>query len=45
VSEALDAYYWVFFWEAVGVIAFAISWLIKGDTIQGLRSLLGRAKV
>jgi hypothetical protein len=41
---SLDAYYWVFFWEAVGVVAFAISWLIKGDTVQGLRSLIGRVQ-
>ena len=38
--EVLDAYYWIFVWETVGVMAFAISWLIKGDTVSGLRALL-----
>ncbi len=38
-KAVLEGYYYVFWFEALGVIAFAVSWLTKGKIIAGIRSL------
>lgn len=35
-KEALRRFHYVFWWETVGVIAFAISWLTKGKIVQAV---------
>ncbi len=39
-KAALRAYNYVFWWETVGVMAFAISWLAKGKIVAGVSNLL-----
>lgn len=39
-KAALRARNYVFWWETVGVIAFAVSWLAKGKIVQGVRDLV-----
>ncbi len=38
-KEALAEVHWVFWWETVGVIAFGISWIVKGDLSGGMKAL------
>jgi len=42
-QAAMDATYLVFMLEAVGVVAFGISWLIKGETLKPLQRLMQTA--
>ena len=40
-AAALRARDYVFWWETVAVVAFAVSWLVKGKTLRGLRNAVG----
>jgi hypothetical protein len=33
---------WMFWFESIAVVAFGISWLIKGESIETVKTLLGR---
>jgi hypothetical protein len=39
-KAALRAHNYVFWWETVGVLAFAISWLAKGKIVAGVMGLM-----
>lgn len=41
-EAALNSVNYVFWWETVGVIAFGISWLVKGATLKGVQALIRR---
>jgi hypothetical protein len=36
---------WLFIFESVAVVAFGVSWFVKGRTIQGIRRRFGRSAV
>lgn len=38
----LGSYNYVFWWETVGVVAFAVSWLTKGKLRHGIATLMGQ---
>ncbi|NKW72012.1 DUF998 domain-containing protein [Rhodobacteraceae bacterium R_SAG10] len=40
-KDVLAGYYYVFWFEALAIAAFAASWLTKGKSLAGLKSLLG----
>jgi hypothetical protein len=40
----LDSVHYVFWWETVGVIAFAVSWLTKGKLRQGVANMVKTAR-
>ena len=40
-KAALRARNYVFWFETLGVVAFAISWLAKGKIVQGVANLVG----
>lgn len=39
---ARDQYNYLFWWETLGVLAFAISWLAKGQTLANIGNMWGR---
>jgi hypothetical protein len=43
-KAALASVHYVFWWETVGVIAFAISWLTKGKLRQGVVNMISAAR-
>ena len=42
VKDALDPYKYMFFWESVGILAFASSWLAKGRVYTEFKAMIGR---
>lgn len=42
IKETLDTYKYMFFWESVGVLAFATSWLTKGRALSEFKNMIGR---
>jgi hypothetical protein len=42
-KAVLARYNYIFWWETVGVVAFAVSWLTKGKLRRGVAELMGAA--
>ena len=42
LKDTLDPYKYMFFWESVGILAFAASWLAKGRAYSEFKAMIGR---